>query len=372
MKTEHRVFFDSSDRMQALPDGSVGLIVTSPPYPMIEMWDHLFITRQPSIGEALKGGVGEQAFEGMHQCLDPVWNEAYRVLKPGGIACINIGDATRTINGDFRLYPNHSRILGYLLGLGFSGLPNIIWRKQTNAPNKFMGSGTLPCVAYVTLEHEYILIVKKGLKRRFETEEEKQTRRESAFFWEERNLWFSDVWTDLKGTGQQLSDPDTRGRSAAFPFELAYRLINMFSIKGDLVLDPFVGTGTTMAAAMAAARNSVSFEMDPGFQKPISALVDHLVPLANTTIHTRLDRHRTFVTQRAGTHGPLKYVNRRYGFPVVTRQETELFFDEPETVGTVGTNRFEVAYGGDANGSFSGEKAEEEKKVPPHRQKKLF
>ena len=141
MKTEHRVFFDSSDRMQALPDGSVGLIVTSPPYPMIEMWDHLFITRQPSIGEALKGGVGEQAFERMHQCLDPVWNEAYRVLKPGGIACINIGDATRTINGDFRLYPNHARILGYLLGLGFSGLPNIIWRKQTNAPNKFMGSG---------------------------------------------------------------------------------------------------------------------------------------------------------------------------------------------------------------------------------------
>jgi modification methylase len=75
----------------------------------------------------------------------------YRILIPGGIMCINIGDTTKTIDNKFCLYSNHSRILTHCLSLGFDNLPNIIWRKQTNAPNKFMGSGMLPVGAYVTL-----------------------------------------------------------------------------------------------------------------------------------------------------------------------------------------------------------------------------
>ena len=74
----------------------------------------------------------------------------------------------------FVLYPNHARILNSLLDIGFSVLPDILWRKQTNAPNKFMGSGMLPAGAYVTLEHEYVLIVRKGSKREFKTEDEKR------------------------------------------------------------------------------------------------------------------------------------------------------------------------------------------------------
>ena len=124
-------------------------------------------------------GDGKQAYALIHQILDAVWDEVFRVLKDGRFACINIGDATRTLKNNFCLYPNHARILNYLLSIGFSALPDILWRKQANTPNKFMGSGMLPAGAYVTLEHEYILIVRKGSKREFKIEKEKtkQTRK---------------------------------------------------------------------------------------------------------------------------------------------------------------------------------------------------
>ncbi len=115
------------------------------------------------------------AFNLMHELLNSVWNEVFRVLKNGRFACINVGDATRTVQNTFCLYPNHARILNYLLKIGFSALPDILWRKQANTPNKFMGSGMLPAGAYVTLEHEYILILRKGQKREFKTENEKKT-----------------------------------------------------------------------------------------------------------------------------------------------------------------------------------------------------
>ena len=177
MNTLHHYYTGNSKKMSAIADDSVDLVVTSPPYPMIAMWDEIMADQNIKIK----------------------WRECLRVIKPGGFLCINIGDATRTINGRFKLYNNHSRIITSCLGMGFVGLPNIIWRKQTNSPNKFMGSGMLPCGAYVTLEHEWILIFRKGDKRVFKDAETKQTRCKSAFFWEERNTWFSDIW-EIKGT----------------------------------------------------------------------------------------------------------------------------------------------------------------------------
>ena len=216
MITRHQIYFQDSRNMAALAPDSVDLVVTSPPYPMIEMWDAMFVDQNAEIGNALHKDDGPMSFELMHKQLDAVWQEVWRILKEGGIACLNVGDATRTINSRFRLYPNHSRILNQFLKLGFQALPAILWRKQTNAPNKFMGSGMLPPGAYVTLEHEYILILRKGPKREFNLDAEKQNRRQSAFFWEERNAWFSDVWMDVKGTSQHLSDRAARLRSAAF------------------------------------------------------------------------------------------------------------------------------------------------------------
>ena len=280
----------------------------------------------------------------MHKILDPVWDELFRVLKAGRFACINIGDATRKIRDDFCLYPNHARILNYLLDIGFSALPDILWRKQTNAPNKFMGSGMLPAGAYVTLEHEYILIVRKGSKREFKTENEKENRRESALFWEERNSWYSDIWTDIKGTEQKLSNTPSRLRSAAFPFDLVYRLINMYSVKGDVVLDPFLGTGTTIAAAMTSGRNSVGVEIDKGFQGAISPIARHIVDFSNDYLHDRLIRHFEFVENRIQNSKPLKYTNKHYGCPVVTSQEQLILLNDLTGIQARGDNIFEVMY----------------------------
>lgn len=344
MKTVHRIIFGDSREMREIPDGSVDLMVTSPPYPMIEMWDAVFSKQNEAISSALCTGEGDRAFELMHCELDKVWSEVYRVLKDGGFACINIGDATRTIGGEFKLYANHARVLQCCLKLGFSCLPEILWRKQTNAPNKFMGSGVLPAGAYVTLEHEYILVLRKGGKRLFRSEADKLRRMRSAFFWEERNLWFSDVWEDLKGARQNNIDKNIRERSGAYPFELAYRLINMFSLKGDVVLDPFLGTGTTTVASMATGRSSVGVELDSTFKEHIILRSKGVVAFANQLIERRLLRHVSFVQERAKAKGALGYVNRFYGFPVVTSQETELVFDELKNVNAVDDCAFEVEY----------------------------
>jgi modification methylase len=344
MKTVHKIIISDASQMKEVPDESVDLIVTSPPYPMIQMWDHTFSELDSRIRCALDAGSGLEAFDRMHKVLDPIWAEAYRVLKFGGFACINIGDATRTIEGNFRLYPNHARVLTALLALGFHVLPEILWRKQTNAPNKFMGSGMLPAGAYVTFEHEYILIARKGGKREFKTESEKRARRESAMFWEERNVWYSDVWFDIKGTPQNLQRPDVRRRSAAYPFELAYRLVNMYSVKGDLVLDPFLGTGTTTFAAMTSARNSIGYEIDPGLQETICRSAGDIISFSNDYIRKRLRKHTDFLFDRMKAKTDFKYENKRYGFPVKTSQEREILISDLVELTCPEADTFEITY----------------------------
>ncbi|MGB5983918.1 MAG: site-specific DNA-methyltransferase [Desulfobacterales bacterium] len=344
MKTRHAVYFQDACQMEQLADRSVQLMITSPPYPMIEMWDDLFRGQDKRIDAALSKNLGREAFAAMHQRLDGVWKEVYRVLQPGGLACINIGDATRSLKDEFALYPNHVRILDALQRLGFTILPEILWRRPTNSPTKFRGSGMLPAGAYVTLEHEFILIARKGGKRMFSKPDLRANRQASAFFWEERNQWFSDVWMDIVGTRQKLPGGKIRARSAAFPFEIAYRLINMYSAKGDLVLDPFMGTGTTMAAAMTAARHSTGYELSRELAPIIKETAECLPALAHETLQLRLARHQTFIAQRQEAGKPLKYRNRVYGFPVVTNQEKNLYLDEVRTVSVNGSGEFTVTY----------------------------
>ena len=346
--TRHQLHFADARRMTAIPDGSVSLVVTSPPYPMIELWDEQFSRVDTRIAKALRAEHGDRAFELMHARLDAVWRECHRVLQPGGLACINIGDATRKADDEFRLFSNHSRILQALMGLGFSVLPDILWRKPTNAPNKFLGSGMLPAGAYVTYEHEYVLIARKGGLRKF-SPTDKARRRRSAFFWEERNEWFSDVWLGLVGTRQLLGtsgfdDPDARARSAAFPFELAYRLIQMYSLIGDTVLDPFLGTGTTTGAAIASGRSSVGFEVERGLEQPIRNTIETAVPLGREYAHRRLEAHLEFVQAREEAGRASRHLNRHYGFRVVTGQETDLQLIVPTAVASVGGRTFSVEH----------------------------
>lgn len=325
MESEHRTFVGDSREMSQIGEDEVELIVTSPPYPMIEMWDDLFAGLSNEVFDRLKGDDGKGAFEAMHTELNKVWDEISRVLVPGGIACINIGDATRKVDNSFQVYPNHVRVIDSFLERGFQPLPDILWRKPANSAAKFMGSGMLPPNAYATLEHEYILIFRnEGRRRRFTPGS--QRRYSSAYFWEERNEWFSDMWMDVRGTLQELNRGKLRERSGAFPLELPLRLINMYSVYGDTVLDPFWGTGTTSMAAMIAGRNSVGYELQQEFMSVFHDRVDQIPSISHDTASRRLQRHREFVHRRLDEGEELKYTAQNYDFPVTTKQEKRIQF----------------------------------------------
>ena len=157
-KTEHKIIIGAAQKMEQVKENSIALVVTSPPYPMIEMWDEIMSKQNPQIKNALENNDGSLAFELMHVELDKIWAEVKRVLIPGGFACINIGDSTRTINGDFALYPSHSRIISAFQKLGVPNLPNILWRKQTNAPSK--RPVIAPVKAMITPSVKNILLIK--------------------------------------------------------------------------------------------------------------------------------------------------------------------------------------------------------------------
>ena len=234
METKHHIKVEDSREIE-FPE--VELVVTSPPYPMVEMWDDLF---------DVEGSPREQ-FTEMHHQLNEVWGKLDDCVVEGGYVCINIGNATRSMNGEFQLFNNASYISSYMTTMDFVQLPYIIWKKTTNSPNSFMGSGMSPPNQYITNEHEYILIFRKGGSLR-----NPETRHESSYFFEERNEWFSETWF-VKGASQT--------GNAEYPLEIPYRLINMFSAYGDTVLDPFLGTGTTTLAAIASARNSIGYDI---------------------------------------------------------------------------------------------------------------
>ena len=316
MTTNHQIVFGNSANMKEVEDESIDLIVTSPPYPMYDMWDSMFSNMNAEIGDCLKTKP-MRAFELQHRELDRVWDECIRVLKDGCYFIIDIADAPRSFNKDFQLFDSHSRIVSYITNKGLKELPPIIWKKPTNSPNKFMGS-FLPCNGFVTSEHEYILIFKKGTKRIF-TDEERQLRRESAFFYEERNAWFSDTW-NVVGTSQKI-DSEARDRSAAYPLELPYRLINMYSMKGDNVLDPFGGLQTTTKAAMLLGRNSIGYELDK-LLKPLIMVNLESSPTFNHLAHGRLLRHLDFIKNRE-----CKYHNSNLNCNVVTNYETDIRLD---------------------------------------------
>jgi site-specific DNA-methyltransferase (cytosine-N4-specific) len=256
-QTTQKVAFGDARSMKEIGEGEVHLVITSPPYPMLQMWDELF--------ERL----GCRSYEAMHKMLEEVWAECYRVLCQGGIACINIGDALRNVNGQFKVFTNHLKVTESCERLGFATLPYVLWRKPINRPKykgrgNFLGSGFLPPNAYITLDCEYILIFRKGKLRRFPPKD--ANRYNSRFSKEERDRWFTQVW-DLLGAEQRLSEIERR--AAVFPEVIPYRLIRMFSVIGDTVLDPFTGTGTTQSAAFKLGRNSIGYEIDATFEGAI-------------------------------------------------------------------------------------------------------
>jgi DNA modification methylase len=355
--TEHEIYYNSSNNMKEVDDESVALVVTSPPYPMIEMWDSQFQEQikeesdrknrdnekwQCDIKESIHYAQDEfqKVFFKQHKILSYTWTEIERILIHGGICCINIGNATRSFNKNFSVFQNNQIIIRYFQELGFHCLPEILWVKPQNSPNKFLGSGMLPPNAYITNEHEYILIFRKIKKREFKKDYEKIIRRRSAFFWEERNIWFSDIWK-IAGANQKLDYYNKR--SGAFPLEIAHRLINMFSIKHDIILDPFLGTGTTMIASMINQRNFVGYEINQDLKQTIDKNLSKIVEISNKVVDNRLKSHRRFIESQIDNTKTPKYDNIFHNFKVKTKNETELCLKKIKGF-TKNQNNYEIEY----------------------------
>lgn len=318
MKTIHKLLIGDS-RKKILEKQSVDLIVTSPPYPMIEMWDDIF----KSMNKNIDLSDSSKAFDLMNNELKKVYQKCFYSLKNGGFLIINIGDATRTINGEFQLFPNGARTTEICRKIGFKALPQIHWSKPTNSPNKFMGSGMYPAGAYVTLENEHILIFRKGSKRIF-SKNEKLIRQKSAYFQNERNEWFTDVWKNI-GTVKQKVNGLGRERNAAFPIKLVHRLINMYSIEGDVVWDPFGGTGTTTIASIISGRSSIINDIDKTFVNFSQNRILNISVKEINEINTKRSKEAIKYAKKKylDKKMDIKYKNKNYG-PVYTRQEQKI------------------------------------------------
>lgn len=250
--TTHTLTLGDARKLDWIPDGSVHLVVTSPPYFNLKKYnDH-----PDQLGDM-------QKYKDFHDELDRVWSHCYRMLAPGGRLVCNVGDvcvARRKNNGRHHVFPLHADISVRCRQIGFDYLTPILWNKIANAVFEvdrgggFLGKPYEPN-AIIKNDVEYILMLRKPGSYRKPTDEQRATSRLSK---EEQSKWFRPIWTDLSGAS-------TRNHPAPYPVELAYRLVRMFSFTGDTVFDPFGGTGSTTIAAIKADRNSIYNEIDPDY-----------------------------------------------------------------------------------------------------------
>ncbi len=243
-----KIVIGDSRWMAEVETGSVDLVVTSPPY-----W-HL-----KDYGGPGQIGHGQSLHEYL-QDLYRVWRECSRVLRPGGRLCVNVGDqfARAAVYGRYKIIPLHAEIIGQEEHLGFDFLGSIIWQKKTTmhttggAP--VMGSYPFPPNGLIEIDYEFILIFKKPGPPKSVSREVKEASRLSREEWKE---YFAGHW--------RFGGARQGGHEAMFPEELPRRLIRMFSFVGDTVLDPFVGSGTTVKAALDLGRNAWGYEINDAF-----------------------------------------------------------------------------------------------------------
>jgi site-specific DNA-methyltransferase (adenine-specific) len=250
--TTHRLIEGDARDLSFLPDESVHLVVTSPPY-----WN---LKRYNDHPEQL-GHISE--YEAFLVELEKVWRHSYRVLVTGGRLVCVVGDVcvSRKSFGRHVVFPLHSDIAVQCRKIGFDNLNPIIWHKIANASYEvengsgFLGKPYEPN-AIIKNDIEFILMQRKPGGYRKPSIEQRDRSRMTK---EEFQKWFQQFWN--------IPGESTRRHPAPFPYELAYRLVRMFSFERDIVLDPFCGTGTTSLAAMKTGRNSVGVEIDSKYIK---------------------------------------------------------------------------------------------------------
>lgn len=250
-QTTHRLYLGDSRKLTSLADCSVHLVVTSPPYWTLKAYPE---------ADAQLGTIVH--YEDFLDELDRVWRECERVLVPGGRICCVVGDVcvSRRRRGRHYVVPLHADIQVRARRLGLDCLTPIIWHKIANGAMEAAGNGA----AYygkpyqpggvVKNDIEYVLFLRKGAGYRSPSRTQQAL---SMLTKAEMQSWFRSLWTDIRGASTRAGHP------APYPPELAERLIRMFSFAGDTVLDPFVGSGSTVIGAIRAGRNSIGYEIEP-------------------------------------------------------------------------------------------------------------
>ncbi|HNM65333.1 MAG TPA: site-specific DNA-methyltransferase, partial [Accumulibacter sp.] len=246
----HRLINADSRDLAFLPDGSVHLVVTSPPY-----WNLKRYNEHPDqLGHI-------QDYEAFLGELEKVWRHAYRVLVPGGRLVCVVGDVcvARRDFGRHLVFPLHADICVICRRIGFDNLNPIIWHKIANASyevvngSKFLGKPYEPN-AIIKNDMEFILMQRKpGGYRQPTVAQREESRIDKGDF----DRWFQQIWN--------ITGASTKQHPAPFPLALATRLVRMFSFSGDTVLDPFCGSGTTLIAALRSGRNSIGIDIDPEY-----------------------------------------------------------------------------------------------------------
>lgn len=253
--TRHYLRVGDARDLSWIGDASVHLVVTSPPYWTLKQY------------HSSEGQLGEiQSYEAFLDELDKAWAECARVLVPGGRICCVVGDVCvpRRLSGRHHVMPLHADIAVRSRNLGLDYLTPILWHKIANGATEAKGNGAgfygkpYQPGAIVKNDIEYLLFLRKPGGYRSPSSLQKAL---SALRRGEMKSWLRSAWTDIKGESTRSGHP------APFPAKLAERLILLFSFAGDIVLDPFAGTGSTSCAAISTGRNSISCDIAPEYMR---------------------------------------------------------------------------------------------------------
>ncbi len=229
----NKIFCKSSEKMEELEDNSVHIMVTSPPYNVGKEYDENL-----SLSEYRK-------------FLKRVWSEVLRVLVPGGRVCINIANLGRK-----PYIPLHAFIVEDMLDLGFLMRGEIIWNKASSgSPSTAWGSWLSAKNPTLRDIHEYILVFSKSMYTRG------NLKKKSSISKEEFLEFTKSIWTFSAEPAKKVGHP------APFPIELPYRLIQLYTFEGEIVLDPFVGSGQAAIAAIKTKRNYIGYDISEEYVK---------------------------------------------------------------------------------------------------------
>jgi len=232
-------------QMREIPDNSLHLMVTSPPYNVAKLYDH-----DLSLDEYL-------------EMLQRVFAETYRVLVHGGRACVNVANLGRK-----PYIPLSAYITQMMIDIGFLMRGEIIWHKGAGAGVSMAWGSWLSASNPVLRDvHEYILIFSKGSFKR-----PKRQDQESSITKEQFMAWTKSVWDMKTASARKVGHP------APFPVELPFRLIQLYTFKGDIVLDPFMGSGSTAIAALRSDRRYVGYDIDPAYVALAEKRIEQIQP----------------------------------------------------------------------------------------------